>query len=286
MAASRNGRAFLCLCGRHASASMKDVMKVASFFYINLEIAMIQALFAFQSNRYDAKSLLRLVGFVMFIAILVVGCKKDSSNPTTPQNPSDPNTISVQLTSIPQGAKIYYNGQLTDKVTPYTFSDLTAGSYTFSAALVDYDSTSHSLYLSKGDHKIIADTLSPSWKYVWTGSASYNSSSGGAKIYVWGRTLTKLIKIPQNLNAKISVDYSMSMPSGTGYGMYGYISLSKSSTVFYGTLDYSTFNSKEFTIDKSLAGKEIDYIEVGFMQNGLSSPNYQMTLSKVELRTY
>jgi len=30
--ASRNGRAFLCLCDGHTSASCKDVTEVASFF--------------------------------------------------------------------------------------------------------------------------------------------------------------------------------------------------------------------------------------------------------------
>lgn len=115
------------------------------------------------------KNQLFLMLFIISIA-LITSCNKDDNNSSiTPT--IDPNAITVQVNSVPSGADIYIDGGATSKQTPYKFENLSVGSHVFKLTKTEYDSTTHTLYLSTGDNITINDTLKKNyyWEGTWTG---------------------------------------------------------------------------------------------------------------------
>ncbi len=156
-----------------------------------------------------------VVVFLSFVLALFPSCSK-KSNPTDatgPTNTGNPNVISVAISSIPSGAKIFINGSFSNDTTPHTFSNLASGNYQFAISKTpDYDSVNHSYYLVEGDQIVINDTLTPSWDLQFTNGtlqASYpafqtNQGNGYVNNYLFPQTLI----IPKYYNIKLTIIYS------------------------------------------------------------------------------
>jgi hypothetical protein len=199
---------------------------------------------------------------VLIITILLFSkCSKDdnSTNSSSPKDSSDPETISVSISSLPTGAGIFVNGNSSDKVTPYTFTNMSSGNYEFRIKKVDYDSTIHSYYLVEGDHKQIFDTLQLSWNGHYTGyiTAYYD------KYYQINHPqaiFPKTFLIPKDFNAKVTITYSTNAQSTFGvihFGeidhLYGYTYEGSKSPLDIGYLPPTngSKNTLTFEIDKN-----------------------------------
>ncbi len=92
-----------------------------------------------------------------------------------------PNFGTVTITSNPEGASIYKNGELTTKKTPATFNELISGSYSFTIKLNNFIDTTFTIEVNEGaeySENIFLKEKNPKGKITIT------SKPSGAKIFL------------------------------------------------------------------------------------------------------
>lgn len=110
-------------------------------------------------------------------------CAESICKPISVSKPVDA-TGNVNITSVPNGADIYIDGELKDVYTDTTISGLSPGTHTFTLKLTGYNNTTGSFAIVAGTTTYIYITLSP--LEPATGSISITSIPIGASIWIDG----------------------------------------------------------------------------------------------------
>jgi len=89
---------------------------------------------------------------------------------------------SIEVTSDPEGARIFIDGEDTRQVTPYTFRDKPVGEYTVSVELEGYDAPfGQAIEVNDGQRTALDFELRQ-----WVGSIEVTSDPEGARIFING----------------------------------------------------------------------------------------------------
>ena len=160
-------------------------------------------------NFLRRRALLYLSGVAgALLALFLFGCEEQ----VAPKRPTTPATGSIHITSTPDGARVFFDDSDTGRVTPYTISDVSAGSHTIRLTLSGHsDWGPKTVPVAAGQTTTVDATLEPTTPLEPPNTRPTFPTPVTPQSYTVGAAISPLA-LPQATGGNGSLSYSLMPP--------------------------------------------------------------------------